>query len=156
MRLFLLCCCYGKRDYCVSKQRVLKELRSHVLLNLSFRWTCMYYVLLITLLHSLILHADIPGVRHYDGLGLIMLFILVGWDRSSFVCCLVQRGSTDDLLLQIFSGVIWQNRELQLSRNALYPLSPRLWFFIVLNRDLFVYRDDSIFNSQFVYLSLLW
>ena len=26
-------------------------------------------------------------------------FFLVGWDRSSFVCCLVHRGSTDDLLL---------------------------------------------------------
>ena len=66
-------------------------------------------------------------------------------DRSSFVCCLVHRGSTDDLLLlQISSGVVWQNRDLQLSRNTLYLLSPRLCFFIVLKRDLFVYIDDLL------------
>ena len=42
----------------------------------------------------------------YDGPDL-KLFILDGWDRSSFVCCLVHRGSTDDLpLLQISSGVV--------------------------------------------------
>ena len=68
----------------------------------------------------------------------LKLFILVGWDRSSFVCCLVHRGSTDDLLLQISSGVVWQTRDLHLSRNTLYLLSPRLCFFIVLKRDLFV------------------
>ena len=72
-------------------------------------------------------------------------FILVGWDRSPFVCCLVHRGSTDDLLmLQISSGVVWQTRDLYLSRNMLYMLSLRLCFFIVLKRDLFVYRDDSL------------
>ena len=39
----------------------------------------------------------------------LKLFILVGLDRSSFVCCLVHRGSTDELLLfQIFSGVVWK------------------------------------------------
>ena len=32
--------------------------------------------------------------------------IIVGWDHSSFVCCLVHRGSTDDLLLQIFCGCL--------------------------------------------------
>ena len=37
----------------------------------------------------------------------LKLFILVGWDQSSFVCYLVHRGSTDDLLLhQISSGVV--------------------------------------------------
>ena len=42
----------------------------------------------------------------YDGPDL-KLFIVVGWDWRSFVCCLVHRGSTDDLiLLQIFSGVV--------------------------------------------------
>ena len=41
-----------------------------------------------------------------------------------FVCCLVHRGSTDDLLLlQISSGVVWQTRDLHLSRNTLYLLS---------------------------------
>ena len=55
------------------------------------------------------------------------------------------RGSTDDLLLlQIASGVVWQTRDFHLSRNTLYLLSPRLCFFIVLKRDLFVYRDDSL------------
>ena len=52
-----------------------------------------------------------------------------------FVCCLVHRGSTDDfhrgstddfLLLQLFSGVVWQTRDLHLSRNTLYLLSPLL------------------------------
>ena len=58
---------------------------------------------------------------------------------------LVHRGSTDDLLLlQISSGVVWQTRDLHLSCNTLYLLSPRICFFIVLNRDLFVYRDDSL------------
>ena len=55
------------------------------------------------------------------------------------------RGSTDDLLLlQISSGVVWQTRDLHLSRNMLYLLSPRLCFFIVLKRDLSVYPDDSL------------
>ena len=84
------------------------------------------------------------GVRFYDGPDL-KLFILVGWNRSSFVCCLVHRGLTDDLLLlQISSGVVWQTRDLYLSCNTLYLLSPRLCFFIVLKRDLFIYRDDSL------------
>ena len=54
-------------------------------------------------------------------------------------------GSTDDLLLlKISSGVVRQTRDLHLSRNTLYLLSPRLCFFIVLKRDLFVYRDDLL------------
>ena len=69
---------------------------------------------------------------------ILKLFILVGWDRSSFICCLVHRSSSDDLLLlQISSGVVWQTRDLHLSRNT-YLLNPRLCFFIVLKRDLFV------------------
>ena len=75
----------------------------------------------------------------------LKLFIIVGWGRSSFVCCLVHWGSTYDLLLlQVSSGVDWQSRDLQLSCNTLYLLSPRLCFFMVLNRDLFVYRDGSL------------
>ena len=35
-------------------------------------------------------------------------------------------------------------RDLQLSRNTLYLLSPRLCFFIELNLDLFANRDDSL------------
>ena len=55
------------------------------------------------------------------------LKISVGLDRSSFVCCLVNGASTDDLLLlQIFIG------DLQLSRNTLYLLSPRLYLFTVI------------------------
>ena len=55
------------------------------------------------------------------------------------------RGSTYDLLLlQISSGFVWQTRDLHLSRNTLYLLSPPLCFFIVLKRDLFVYPDDSL------------
>ena len=89
-------------------------------------------------------HVGGSGVRLYDGHDL-KLFILVGWDRISFVRCLVYRGSTDVLLLfQIYSCVVWQTRDLHLSRNTLYLLSPRLCFFTVLKRDLFVYRDDSL------------
>ena len=83
------------------------------------------------------------GIRLYDGSDL-KLFILVGWYRSSFVCCLVQRSSTDDLLLlQNPSGVVRQTKDLHLSRKALYLLSSRLSFFVILKRDLIcVYRDD--------------
>ena len=81
----------------------------------------------------------------------LKLFILVGWDRRSFVCCLVHRDSTDDLLLfQISRGVVWQSRDLQMSRKTLYLLSPRLCFFVVLNRDLFVYRDDSLSSQRVI------
>ena len=57
------------------------------------------------------------------------------------------RGSINDLLLlKIFSGVVWQTRDLHLSHNTLYLLSPRLCFFIELKRDVFVYRDDSLMS----------
>ena len=104
----------------------------------------------LTLLHSLIARRWIgrqtggSGVRLYDGPDL-KLFILVGWDRRSSVCCFVHRGSTDNLLLlQISSDVVWQSMDIQLSRNMLYLLSPRLCLVIVFKRDLFVYRDDSL------------
>ena len=38
------------------------------------------------------------------------------------------------------SGVVWQTRDLHLSHNMLYLLSPHRCFFIVLKHDLFVYR----------------
>ena len=68
---------------------------------------------------------------------------------------MVHRGSTDDLLLlQISNGVVWHLRvlsdNLQLSRNTLYLLSPPLFFFIVLNRDLFVYPDDSLTSQRVI------
>ena len=60
---------------------------------------------------------------------------------------MVHRGSTDDIpLLQISSGVVWQTRYLQLSRNMSYLLSPRLCFFI----DLFVYCDDSLTSERVI------
>ena len=74
----------------------------------------------------------------------LKLLILVGLDWSSFVYCLVHRGSFDDLLLQISCGVVWQTRDLKLSRNTLYLLGPCLCFSMVIKRDLFVYRDDSL------------
>ena len=74
----------------------------------------------------------------------LKLFILVGWYRS-FRLLLGPAGSTDYLLLlQISSGVVWQTRDLHLSHSTLYLLSPRLCFFIVLKRDLFVYRGDPL------------
>ena len=45
---------------------------------------------------------------------------------------------------RISNCVVWQTSDLNLSRNTLYLLSPRLCFFIVLKRDLFVYRDYSL------------
>ena len=61
------------------------------------------------------------------------------------MCCSVHRGSTNDLvLLQISSGAVLQTKDYNLSHNTLYLLSPRLCFFIVLKRDLFVYHDDSM------------
>ena len=55
------------------------------------------------------------GVRLNDGPD-IKLFILVGWARSFFVCCLAHRGSTVGLLLlQCFSGSVRHPRDLQVS-----------------------------------------
>ena len=51
-------------------------------------------------------HAGGPSFRLYADPDL-KLFILVGWDRSFFVCCLAHRGSTDDsICIPIFSGVL--------------------------------------------------
>ena len=62
--------------------------------------------------------------------------------QYNFVKALKYRGSTDDLLLlHISRGVVWQYKGFQLSHNTFYLLSFRLCFFIVLKRDLFVYRD---------------
>ena len=61
-----------------------------------------------------------------------------------FRLLLVHWGSSDDLLLlQISSYVVWQTMDLHLSCNTLYLLSPCLCFFIVLKRELSVYREDS-------------
>ena len=59
------------------------------------------------------------GVRLNDGRD-IKLFILVGWRRSFFVCCLAHRGSTFFFLfffflLQCSIGVIRHHRDLQVS-----------------------------------------
>ena len=46
----------------------------------------------------------------------IKLFILVGWGRSFFVCCLAHRGSNVGfLLLQCSSGVVRHPRDIQVS-----------------------------------------
>ena len=56
-----------------------------------------------------------PGVRLNDGPD-IKLFILVGWGRSFFVCCLAHRDSTVGfLLLQCSSDVVRHPRDLQVS-----------------------------------------
>ena len=56
----------------------------------------------------------------------------------------------NELSLLISSGVVLQSMYLQLSHNTLYLLSSRLCFFIVLNRDLFVYRDDSLTSKRVI------
>ena len=88
-------------------------------------------------------YTPVDRASDFDGTDL-KLFVSVGWDRSFFRLLLVNRDSTDDLLLlQISSYVVRHTRDLHLSRNTLYLLSPRLCFFIVLKRELSVYRDDS-------------
>ena len=74
------------------------------------------------------------GVRLNDGPG-IKIFILVGWGRSFFVCCLAQRDSTIGfLLLQHSSGVVRHPRDLQVSvatrsveSSSLFHHSIYLW-----------------------------
>ena len=54
-------------------------------------------------------------VRLSDGPD-IKLFILVGWGRMVFVCCLAHRGSTVGFLLfQCSSGVVRHPRDRQVS-----------------------------------------
>ena len=63
----------------------------------------------------------------------------------------VHRSSTDVLLLlQISIGVVWWPLDFRLSCNMLYPLSPRLCFFIVFNFDLFVNSDDSLKSLRII------
>ena len=70
----------------------------------------------------------------------IKLFILVGWGRSVFVCCLAHRGSTVGfVLLQCSSGVIRHTRDLQVSVATCY-------FIIVFICALFVSRDDPLMS----------
>ena len=60
---------------------------------------------------------------------------------GAFVCYLVRRGSAGCLLLlQIFSGVVWQTGGLSPSYSALCLSGPRLCFFIVILLDLSVGR----------------
>ena len=63
---------------------------------------------------------------------------------------MVHKVSVDDTLLHISSGVAWQLRGFTLSCNTLYLLSPRLFFFTVLKRDFFIYRDDSLTSKRVI------
>ena len=56
----------------------------------------------------------------------------------------IQADIIEALYGNVSSCGFWQTRDLHLSRSTLYLLSPRLCFFIVLKRDLFVYRDGSL------------
>ena len=49
-----------------------------------------------------------------------------------------------------FPVVFWQTRYLHLSQDTLYLMSPRICFFILLKRDLFVYRDDLLMSWRFI------
>ena len=73
----------------------------------------------------------------------MVLIQLIG--PELFVCCLVHRGSTDDLLLlKKFQWRCLADHGLHLSRNTWYLLSPRMCDFIVLIFDLIDNRDDSL------------
>ena len=52
--------------------------------------------------------------------------------------------TSEELLFEYMCDFRAKTRDLHLSRNTLYLLSPRHCFFIVLKRDLFVYRNDSL------------
>ena len=74
-----------------------------------------------------------------DRLSEALCWLRFGWDPELVRLLLVHGGSTDFLLLQISSGVVWQSRELHLLHNTFC-----LCIFIVLNRDLFVTHHDSL------------
>ena len=76
------------------------------------------------------------------------LFILVGWGRSIFVCCLAQRDSTVGfLLLQCSSGVVRHPGDLR-ALVATRCFCPHLCFIIVFICDLFVSRDDPLMSYK--------
>ena len=56
----------------------------------------------------------------------------------------IQADIIEALYGNVSSCGFWQTRDLHLSLSTLYLLSPRLCFFIVLKRDLFVYCDGSL------------
>ena len=80
------------------------------------------------------------GVRLNDGPDL-KLFILVGWGRSFFVCCLVHRGSFTPVFQWCCST---PQGSPSVGRNTLFLSSPHLCFVIVFICDLFVSRDDPL------------
>ena len=91
------------------------------------------------------MHAGGSGVRLNDGHD-IKLFILVGFGRSFFVCCLAHRGSTVGfLLLQCSSGVFQYPRDLQV-RSQHVSIRSHLCFTIVFICDIFALRDDPLMS----------
>ena len=83
------------------------------------------------------------GVRLNDGPD-IKLFILVGFGRSFFVCCLAHRGSTVGFLLLQWCCSTPQGSP-GVGRNT-FLSSPHLCFIIVFICDLFVSRDDPLMS----------
>ena len=79
----------------------------------------------------------------------IKLFILVGWGRSFFVCCLAHWGSTVGfLLLQCSSGVVRHPRDLQVSVATRFFCRVLIFVssYIVFICDLFVSHDDPLMS----------
>ena len=103
----------------------------------------------MVLLHSLIARRWIgcqnpwwpwPKAIHFSWLGSELSS--VAWSTGAQLI--------DLLLLQISSGVVWQTRELHLSCNSLYLLSPSLYFFIVINLYLFVNHEDLLTSLRII------
>ena len=90
---------------------------------------------LITLLH-LVSTSGVSGL--FDGPDL-KLFILVGWDRSCFAVACPTGAQLMTFVCFRFPVVLFGSQGIS---NIVS--SPRICFFIVLNRDLFVCRDDSL------------
>ena len=78
----------------------------------------------------------------------ILIGICIAWFNGQFIIIIVQYKEMhlilELLLLRMSSGVVWQCRDLQLSRSSLYLLSHRICFSMVLKCDVCVYRDDSL------------
>ena len=73
----------------------------------------------------------------------LKLFILVGWDRSSSSAAWSTGAQLMIFFCFIFPVVLFDKPGISIF-YALYLLSPHLCFFIVLRRDLYVYRDNSL------------
>ena len=124
----------GRTDFLISFKKKTRHKRIGYYLNVMRQYVCLV-INTITVDNCVALHAGGSGVRLYDSPGL-KLFILVDLDWSFFACCLVNQGSTYGLLVRVLFDI--------LGVSNCHATHFCLCFFIVLHRDLFVNRVDSL------------